>query len=149
MGMTVSPGQIDLGTASLSDDLTSVLQRHLTDLRHKLGHSAGRQVAHWRKATAAGHHWSLADMVMVIAWIAAMPNAASRFQHDILAPPVSGLSPAEGFLVAAAVASLELSCAAMLGRLLAGVVREAVMGLARRSSGQRRPALTPNCRPST
>lgn len=79
-----------------------------------------------------GAPWSANDIIMVIGWVMVLPCAAARFQHDILAPPFSGLSEASTFLVASASALAELMVAAVMARVLGTLSRKAAQHLIHR-----------------
>ena len=84
-----------------------------------------------------GRAWSADDVIMVIVWVVALPHAAARFEHEILAPPVSNLSRGAIFLVASAAALTELLVAALLARVLGLVMRKALQSLVRHWKTQR------------
>lgn len=77
-----------------------------------------------------GHLWSAEDILMVIAWVLAMPFAAMRFERAIIAPPFAHLSAGGSFVAASAEALLELAVAAVLARAFAATMRRAARRLA-------------------
>lgn len=88
-----------------------------------LGRFTGRTAG---TGTIIGRPWSANDVAMVLGWVAILPHAAARFEHDILVPPVSHLSAGGNFLVASAAALAELVVAALLARVLGTGMRKAV-----------------------
>jgi hypothetical protein len=76
-----------------------------------------------------GRPWSADDVTMMIGWVAILPHAAARFEHEILVPPINGLSGGAVFLVASAAALMELSLGALLARMLGVAVRKGLLRL--------------------
>jgi hypothetical protein len=73
-----------------------------------------------------GRPWSANDVAMVLGWVAILPLAAARFEHDILVPPVNHLSAGGNFIVASAASLTELTVAALLARVVGTALRHAL-----------------------
>ncbi|HUB11824.1 MAG TPA: hypothetical protein VMB34_07695 [Acetobacteraceae bacterium] len=77
-----------------------------------------------RHGPIMGHPWSADDVMMVIGWIVILPHAATRFEHEILVPPVASLTGGGAFLIAAAATLMELTFGALLARALGTTARK-------------------------
>jgi hypothetical protein len=98
----------------------------------------GRWLMHHRyRWSRVAHPWSAEDVVMVIVWLLTMPYAATRFERDILSPPLAHLPVATSFFVASAAALMELTVAAMAARMVAATMRQALQRVLRRCGRHR------------
>jgi hypothetical protein len=105
------------------------------------GRVTGRMAGPGPRRSITGRPWSAGDVTMMIAWVAILPHAAARFEHEILVPPINDLSGGAVFLIASAAALLELSLGALIARMLGAAIRKALLRLVHLWKTQR----TDNC----
>jgi hypothetical protein len=72
---------------------------------------------------------------MIAVWVLIMPQAAARFEQEILVPPFAHLPAGGIFVVASAAALIELAVGALSARMFVAVMRAAARRVRQRCRG--------------